>query len=76
MKNVYRYKLTVTRQTNGGLCETNTKSKNLLTLNRIYKRLLREEKDSIIQMVIYDYFCMKYVKFYEVPYFVDKAGTR
>lgn len=65
MKDVYRYKLIVTRKLNNGLITTMKKSRNLLTLNRLYKNILTNEKDYVEQMAIYDYYKMVYVKRYE-----------
>jgi len=74
MKDNYRYQLIVTRQLNDGKLETKiTKSRNLLTLNRLYKNIQLNENDNVLQMAIYDYVCMKYVKYYETPYVV-KVG--
>ena len=72
MKNDYRYKLIVTKQLRNGKRETRLwQSRNLLTLNRVYKKLLLNEKDGIVQMCIYDYQRMMYVKYYEPQYIVE-----
>ena len=64
MKDAYRYKLIVIRQLNDGTRETRiTKSKNLLTLNRLYRNIRLNENSNVLQMCIYDYQCMKYVKY-------------
>ena len=59
----YRYKLIVTKLNNGKRETTITQSRNLLTLNRLYKDKLTN--DNVEQMTIYDYYKMCYVKYYE-----------
>lgn len=62
---MYRYKLLITRQINSKNETRICSSRNLLTLNRKYKYILENEKDVVVQMAIYDYVKMKYVKYYD-----------